>query len=118
MISDLEKVQHILNELLQQAADRGAGRILVEITDMAEETRVVVQDDGKRHSQVEQQELLSQLNSGRRDELETYYGVLLGESHAGNGMNMIGMMVDRAELLVSDSLGNRLTVFRRKQGGK
>ncbi len=114
----MEKVQRILDEMLQQAARRGAGRISAEIADLPDETRIVVQDDGARHNQAEQQDLLAQLNSGRRDELETYYGVLLGESHAGTSMNMLGMMVDRAELEVSVTNGNRLTVYRRKHGDK
>jgi len=111
-------VQRILDELLQQANRRGAGKISVEIADLPDETRIIVQDDGARHSQTEQQELLEQLNSGRRDELETYYGVLLGESHAGTSMSMLGMMVDRAELVVDATSGNRLTVYRRKHGVK
>lgn len=111
-------MRHILDELLQQAINRGAGRVSLEVIDLPSETKIVVQDDGERHSSADQRELLAVLNAGRRDELGTYYGVLLGESHAGNSLAMVGMMIDQAELEVSSAFGNRLTVHRRKPGSQ
>lgn len=118
MLQDKAKVRRILDELLLNAMRHGATKVSAEIEDLPEEVRISVKDNGTIPNEAEKQELLASLNSGRRDELDTYYGELCGESHTGNGFAMVGMMIDRAEWDTFPGAGNRLVVHRLKTGDK
>jgi anti-sigma regulatory factor (Ser/Thr protein kinase) len=118
MLQDRNKIRRILDELVLNALRGGASKISAEIEDLPQEIRIAVWDNGRTPDPTEREKLLASLNSGRRDELDTYYGELCGESHTSNCLAMVGMMIDRAEFASDPEGGNRLVVHRMKHRGK
>lgn len=114
MIHERGKIKGIIDELVLNSMRARATSIHIDIEELEDSIRIVVEDNGTGMDPDKLDEIRSKLTSGRRDELDTYYGELCGESHAGTGLCLVAMMVDRAEIDSVPGGGTKVTVYRSK----
>lgn len=113
MQNEHEVIMGVINELLSSSLGFGANKVTIDYEDLGAEIKVEVRDNGKGLGAQELKRVLELLNQPRRTEIEDYYGHLAGEWMAGSGMNLVGMMVDRAEV-ESGPGGTCIKVYRKK----
>lgn len=115
MRDDYEAILGIIDELLSSAIRTGARRVSIVYEDLGPEIQVEVVDNGPGFDEREKVRIREALNQPRRTEIEEYYGHLAGEWMAGMGLNLVGMMVDRAEIDSKPGQGTRIAVVRKKE---
>lgn len=106
-------IKGIIDELLANALEAGATKIDMSVEQQSDVLKIVMADDGKGMDGRTREKVLITLNQERRSEFDHYYGELAGESFAGRGLNIVGMMVDHAEVESTPGQGSKITVFRK-----
>lgn len=96
--NNLETIKGIVEELLCASLKRGATKIDIGYEELDHELHISLTDNGKSLQPKELAQIRKLLNQPRRMEIENYYGQLAGEWMAGKGLDLVGMMVDRAEV--------------------
>lgn len=106
-------IKGIIDELLANALESGAKKIDISVEQLTDALRIAVSDDGKGMSDKQREKVYITLNQERRGEFDHYYGELAGESMVGRGLNIVGMMVDSAEVESAPGQGTKVTVYRK-----
>jgi len=106
-------IKGIIDELLANAIEAGSKRIDISVEQLNESLKIAVSDDGKGMTEKQRETIYITLNQERRGEFDHYYGELAGESMVGRGLNIVGMMVDSAEVESAPGQGTKVTVFRK-----
>lgn len=106
-------IKGIIDELLANALESGAKKIDISVEQRTEVLKIAVSDDGKGMNEKQREKVYITLNQERRGEFDHYYGELAGESMVGRGLNIVGMMVDSAEVESAPGQGTTVTVFRK-----
>lgn len=108
-------IKGIIDELLANALEAGASKIDISVEQLPEALRIAVSDDGKGMPEQVREKVYTTLNQERRGEFDHYYGELAGESIVGRGLNIVGMMVDYAEVESTQGKGTTVTVYRKNK---
>jgi len=106
-------IKGIIDELLANALESGAEKIDISVEQLPDTLRISVSDNGKGMPNELRERVFITLNQERRGEFDHYYGELAGESIVGRGLNIVGMMVDHAEVESAVGEGTTVTVYRK-----
>ncbi len=115
MIEERSKIKGIIDELMLNALRAKATHVRIDLEEMDSAIRIAVEDNGIGMCAKKLEQVVMRLSSGRRDELDAYYGELAGESHPSTGLRLVGMMVDKAEVHSEVGKGTRVVVYRNKR---
>ncbi|MTI94557.1 MAG: ATP-binding protein [Firmicutes bacterium] len=102
----------ILDELVSNSFNAGAGKIDVQVRARADNIEIKVDDDGVGMDRETVRQVEGLLQQPRREELEEYYGDLAGVSGYGSGLTIVGMLVDEAEVKSVPGKGTTIRVRR------
>ncbi len=103
----------IVDELMNNAIKAKATTIDVNVEQIDDEVIIYVKDNGQGMTSEKLEEVKRKLQQPRRRELEEYYGALVGESMAGTGLSLVGMITDRAEVSSEPGKGTEITAYIR-----
>lgn len=107
-------VSKIVEELTAYLLSAGATGISIDIQDRPLEYVIFLRSDYPGDQDQKVSELTKNLKVPRQDEIIGYYGELIGGSDVGEGgLLLVGMMVDRAEV-VRKGLSIEITLYRVK----
>lgn len=81
----------------------GATDINVNIQDTEDFFRISLKSNYLKEKHEKIEKMIKALNSPKTEEVEEYFWELTGESDIGTELYLVGMMVDRSEINVSDS---------------
>lgn len=109
-------VAHIIDELLSYAIAEKASEIAINIKTEGSTIAITLSDNGRSALSERQLEKLKRiLNQPRRDDLEEYYGQLLGHGTHDSGLALIAAMTDRVEIETNDQ-GTIIRLWRKYHG--
>ncbi|WP_350344343.1 ATP-binding protein [Proteinivorax tanatarense] len=114
MKSEKSKIQGIVKELVSNSLNADAEEVNVKINNKKEFTKVTVADDGQGMNEDILDKVNGILNQSRRDELEEYYGDLAGNTGSASGLNIVSMLVDKAQVTSKRGVGTKIMVLRKK----
>lgn len=115
MLHQRLKITRLLNELLQYVLEAEPQKVTIEIQDLADQVRIVVEGIGARRSVSECQQAECFLNAPRRSELQDYYSGLAGEEAVGTcDLRIVRMMVDGGCIEPSES-GVKISVWWKQE---
>ena len=106
------RIRGIVNELVKNALDAEARGIDVQIKNRRDYFEIQVEDDGKGMDPHQVEMVVDLLEQPRREELEDYYGDLVGVSGFGSGLTIVSLMVDEAEVKSAVGRGTTIRVRR------
>lgn len=113
MRREYEKIEGIVHELLSNALDASSSEININISKNSEETIITIKDNGCGMDEKTLEIVKKILNQTRRDELEDYYGGLVGKSHSASGLSIVGLLIDGSEITSNTTSGTSIKIIRK-----
>ncbi|TCT12978.1 hypothetical protein EDC18_11052 [Natranaerovirga pectinivora] len=103
----------IINELATFLLMIGATDLTINVKNSEEEFIITINSDYRNGEEKNVQKLIRGITSPKQEEIEEYYWELAGESDVEGELNLIGIMIDKAEVDVTqDQL--KITLYRKK----
>lgn len=105
-----QHIRGIIDELIKNSIKAKATKIDTSIEIEGNFIKISVIDNGKGMSQERLNLARKRLYQQRRYELEDYYGALAGDGSVDDGLSLVGMMTDEAEIFTEEGKGTTVKV--------
>lgn len=96
-------VSRIVDELTNHYLDRDASKIEVTVENLEDRFVMSFKVYDIDYTDKEIEEISKLLNTPRDASIEAYYWTLMGESSNESKLNLLGIMIDKAEIYYTDS---------------
>lgn len=115
MITEKQKIAHLLGELVPYVLESEPQKVTITIEDLGEKIQITVEDSGKKRDATECLSAESLFNIREHDQFKDYYSGLAGEELLGPcNLRIVGMMVDGGHI-EHDAAGTKLTVWWKRE---
>ncbi|TCK92892.1 hypothetical protein EDC19_2048 [Natranaerovirga hydrolytica] len=102
-----KRVCKIIDELTTFLLFVGATDININVKNREKEYLIFINSDFERKNEKQIQKLIKGITSPKQEEIEEYYWELTGESDVSGEFNLVGIMIDKAEVKVE---GNHISI--------
>ena len=113
MKAENSKILGIVKELLSNSLSSQANEIDIKIRKIDGETSIEIIDNGKGMDKTTLEDIKRTLNQPFRGDMRSYYQGLVGHSSEDSGLNLVGLLVDKAQVESSPD-GTRILVKRNR----
>ncbi len=111
---DKLKISKISEELLNYLLSHGSNDISINIKEGNEFYKVEVISRNTNITKEELEKIRGKLTIEKHEEIEEYYWCLAGESDVDTELSLVGMMVDRADVIYNENGVLEIVLYRNK----
>ncbi|MBS4538260.1 hypothetical protein GOQ27_07280 [Clostridium sp. D2Q-11] len=113
MNHEIKKISKIIDELSTFCLLHGAKLMNMSVENNKDHFKIILEMDNLDYSNKKVSRLEKLLNCPRQAEMEEFYWELTGESDHDSELSIVGMMVDKADIVFEEN-SLKLTLYRYK----
>lgn len=114
MKHDKLKISRISEELLNYLLLHGSDDISINVKQESEFNKIKVVSRNINITKEELERIKKKLTIEKHEEIEEYYWCLAGESDVDTELSLVGMMVDKAEVIYDENGTLEIVLYRNK----